>query len=102
MILVGVSSFLPPPTWNRENEHGWHVSHWASAAAIFMGWYVASTTPSLLPTNMARMVAGRSTTSESLAVCPKASPELPFRTCQADTANITSAPVTAEARSTCA
>ena len=38
MIWVGVSSFLPPPIWNSENEHGWQVSHWASAAEIFIGW----------------------------------------------------------------
>ena len=38
MIWVGVSSLLPPPIWNSENEHGWQVSHCASAAAIFIGW----------------------------------------------------------------
>ncbi len=37
MILVGESSWLYPPTWNTENEHGWQVSHCASAAAIFIG-----------------------------------------------------------------
>ena len=25
MIFVGVSSSLPPPIWNSENEHGWQV-----------------------------------------------------------------------------
>ena len=25
MIFVGVSSLLPPPIWNAENEHGWQV-----------------------------------------------------------------------------
>ena len=40
MIFVGVSSFLPPPIWNTENEHGWHVCHCASIAATFIGWYV--------------------------------------------------------------
>jgi hypothetical protein len=37
MILVGVSSRLPPPIWNTENEQGWQVSHCASDAAIFIG-----------------------------------------------------------------
>ena len=38
MILVGVSSWLYPPIWITENEHGWQVSQFASAAAIFIGW----------------------------------------------------------------
>ena len=38
MIWTGVWSLLPPPIWNSENEHGWHVVHCASAAAIFIGW----------------------------------------------------------------
>ena len=53
MILVGVSSFFPPPIWKAENEHGWQVSHCASVAAIFIGWYVVSITPSWLPTSSA-------------------------------------------------
>jgi hypothetical protein len=97
MILVSVSSLLPPPTWNNENEQGWHVVHWASAAAIFMGWYFPSTTPSSLPTNMARMMAGSRTTKETLAVVAKTSTELPLRTCHANTARIIKAPVTVEA-----
>ena len=100
MIWVGVSSLLPPPTWNSENEHGWQSVHWASAAAIFMGWYLASTTPSSLPTNMARMMAGSRTTSEILAVWPKAATDFCLRRCQADTASIMSAPVTVEASRT--
>ena len=64
MIWVGVWSLLPPPIWNSENEHGWQVVHCASAAAIFIGWYVASITPSSLPTSMARMIAGTSTISD--------------------------------------
>ena len=74
--------------------------HWASAAAIFIGWYLASMTPSSLPTNMASMMDGTSTTSETRAVRPNASTELPRRRCQAETASMTSAPVTAEASST--
>ena len=36
---VGVSSFCEkPPIWKSENEHGEQVSHWASVAAIFIGW----------------------------------------------------------------
>ena len=71
MIFVGVSSFLPPPIWNTENEHGWQVFHCASAAAIFIGWYLVSMTPSWLPTIMARRIAGSSTTSESLRRPPE-------------------------------
>jgi len=30
---------VPPPIWNRENEHfDSQVFHYASAAAIFIGW----------------------------------------------------------------
>ena len=32
------SSFVKPPIWKSENEHGWQVSHCASVAAIFIGW----------------------------------------------------------------
>ena len=52
MIFVGVSSLFPPPIWNSENEQGWQVSHCASDAAIFIGWYLSSVTPSSLPTIM--------------------------------------------------
>ena len=51
MISVGVWSLLPPPIWNSENEHGWQVVHCASAAAIFIGWYRPSITPSSSPTS---------------------------------------------------
>ena len=30
---------------HSENEHGWQVVHCASAAAIFIGWYLPSITP---------------------------------------------------------
>jgi hypothetical protein len=52
---------LPPPIWNSENEHGWQLVRWASAAAIFIGWYLASTTPSSLPVNMVAAMAGTGT-----------------------------------------
>ena len=68
MIFVGVGSLLPPPIWNAENEQGWHVVHWASAAAIFIGWYTVSITPSLLPTIRFMKIAGTSTTSATFAV----------------------------------
>ena len=64
MICDGVSSFLPPPIWNAENEHGWQFSHCASAAAIFIGWYLVSISPSLLPTNICSRIAGSSTITE--------------------------------------
>ena len=63
MISVGVWSLLPPPIWNSENEHGWQVVHCASAAAIFIGWYRPSITPSSSPTSMVNKIAGTSTIS---------------------------------------
>src|ERR1700745_3735279 len=51
MIWVGVWSFLPPPIWNAENEHGWQLSHCASAAAIFIGWVLVSVSPRFLAAN---------------------------------------------------
>ena len=39
MSKLGVwSSVVKPPIWKSENAHGWHVSHSASVAAIFIGW----------------------------------------------------------------
>src|SRR4051812_50080891 len=58
MIFVGSWSFLPPPIWNSEKEHGWHEVHCASAAAIFIGWNSPSVTPSSLPTSRLIIVAG--------------------------------------------
>ena len=56
--------------WMLTENGQWlgQVFHKASAAAIFMGWYVPSTTPSSLPTNMAIGVARRRTTKEMTAV----------------------------------
>ena len=68
MIFFGVSSYLPPSIWKAENEHGEHVSHCASAAAIFIGWYVVSMMPSLLPTMRFSRIAGTSTTRAVFAV----------------------------------
>ena len=87
MIFVGVSSLLPPPIWNSENEHGWQVSHCASAAAIFIGWYVVSITPSWLPTIMREERSpGSSTTSGEPRRAARRAPVLaPRRRCQAET-----------------
>ena len=102
MILVGVSSLLPPPIWNAENEQcDGQVFHSASAAAIFIGWYLPSTTPSSLPTNMFRKMAGMRTTREMIAVRRKASTALFRLRCQAETASMTRAPVTSDASTTC-
>ena len=100
MIWVGVWSLLPPPIWNIENEHGWQVVHCASAAAIFIGWYFVSMTPSSLPTSSASTVAGSRTTIESPAERRNASTLELRRRCQADTASMRSPPVTADASST--
>ena len=99
MILVGVGSSFPPPVWKAENGQ-WEgqVVHRASAAAIFIGWYLPSTTPSSLPTNMFTNTAGVSTASEMTAVRRKASTALFRLRCQAETASMTRDPVTREAR----
>ena len=102
MIFVGVSSFLPPPIWNRENEHGLHVFHCASAAAIFMGWYFASITPSSLPTNIASTIDGQQHDERQRGGLVEGLARRALGAdCQADTASITSEPVTSEARITC-
>ncbi len=98
---MGVSSRRPPPTWKTENEHGWHVVHCASAAAILTGWYLASTTPNSLPTNSASASVGITTTSDSVAERLNADTSIPLRRYHADTASITMHPVTTEARITC-
>src|ERR1700722_7532536 len=100
MIWVGVWSLLPPPIWNNENEQGWQVLHWASAAAIFIGWYLASITPSSSPTSMENKMGGTATISASGCDRVTASRSDPCRSCHADPASITVAPVTSEASST--
>jgi hypothetical protein len=92
---------LPPPIWNTENEHGWQVVHWPSAAAIFIGWYFVSLMPRRPPKNNANIAAGISTTMASLADRWNISVLVPRRRCQADTASMTAAPVTSEAARTC-
>lgn len=84
-----------------EKEHGWQVCHWASAPAIFIGWYLPSVTPSSLPTSMANSSAGTSSTSDNLADSRNTSGSAPLRSCQAETASMTIAPVTSEASRTC-
>ena len=101
MIRSGFWSLLPPPIWKAENEHGWHVFHWPSAAAIFIGWYLVSLIPSRPPKNITRAAAGSSTAIERVAVLRKASTCRLLRRCQAETASITRAPVTSEAMITC-
>ena len=101
-IWVGVSSLLPPSIWNSENgQCDGQVVHSASAAAIFIGWYLPSTTPSSLPMNMFKNTAGARTISEMVAVRRKAGTEFLRRRCQAETASMTMAPVTSEASTTC-
>ena len=90
-----------PPSCAAEKEQGEQVSHCASIAATFIGWYVVSMTPRWLPTPSARTDAGRSTASESFSECRKTSGVLPFLICQAQTAIMTRLPVTSDARTTC-
>ena len=99
-ICVGVWSLLPPPIWMSENEHGWQVVHCASAAAIFIGWYLASITPSSSPTSMASRMLGTSTIRARRAERPKTDLSPPRRSCQADTASMTAAPVVRAASTT--
>src|SRR5580658_8759711 len=102
MIWVGVSSLGPPPIWKAENAQcDGQVVHNASAAAIFMGWYLPSTTPSSLPMNMLRKMAGARTATEMMAVRRKAVTELWRLMCQAENASMMMAPVTSDARITC-
>ena len=69
MILVGVSSLLvQPPICAAENEQGAHVSHCASIAATFIGWYLVSITPRWLPTISTSIETGTITAIASLAV----------------------------------
>ena len=63
-----------------------------------MGWYLPSTTPSSLPMNMLTNTAGARTAREMMAVRRKASTALFLFRCQAETASMTMAPVTREAR----
>src|SRR5690606_14094707 len=100
MIFVGVWSLLPPPIWKSENEHGPHVFQLASAAAIFIGWYVVSTTPRWLPTMSVNSVAGMSTMTASFAERPNTSGLLRRRRCQADTPSMRAAAVTNDASRT--
>ena len=72
----------------------------ASAAAIFIGWYLPSTTPSSLPMNMLRKTAGVRTHNEMMAVRRKRATELFRLRCQAEKASMTMAPVTSEAKIT--
>ena len=102
MIWVGVSSLLPPPIWNSENEHGWQVVHCASAAAIFIGWYLPSITPSSSPTSSVNSIAGTSTISAIRADRANTSRSPPCRSCHADTASMIMAPVTSETNTTLA
>ena len=96
MISVGVWSLFPPPIWNSENEHGWQVVHCASAAAIFIGWYRPSITPSSSPTSMVNKIAGTRTISASRADRVNTSRSPPCRSCHAETASMTTAPVISE------
>src|SRR5580700_12124511 len=101
MIWVGVSSLGPPPIWKAENAQcDGQVFHSASAAAIFIGWYLPSTTPSSLPMNMLTKTAGARTATEMMAVRRKAATEFLRLRCQAENASMMMAPVTNDARIT--
>ena len=101
MTCVGVWSWFPPPIWKAENEHGWRVPHCASAAEIFMGWYLASMTPRWLPTIRMSRATGTKTAMGQLCRAGEcldraAPPPVPC----GNQASMTSAPVRSEARTT--
>jgi hypothetical protein len=100
MISVGVLSLLPPPIWNAENEHGLQLVHCASAAAIFIGWYWPSITPSSSPTSKVNSMAGTRTMSASRADRVNTSRSPPCRSCHAETASMMTAPVTSDTKMT--
>src|SRR3954451_5676873 len=100
MTFVGFLSRLPPTTWNAEHEQCWQAYHCAPAAATFIGWYFASTTPSSLPTSITNSIVGSRTTSDSRAERLNTSVSEPRRRCQAETASTTAAAVATEASST--
>ena len=76
--------------------------HCASVAAIFIGWYLASITPSSSPTSIVNRIAGTRTIRASRADRVNTSRSPPRRSCQAETASMTAAPVTSDASRTLA
>ena len=91
MIFVGVSSSLPPPIWNAENEHGWQVCplrlrrRRSSSAGTS-----PRSCPSWLPTPELQQDGGSSTTRRRASPSGgTASTSLLRRRCHADTASIT-------------
>src|SRR6187551_737047 len=83
------SSSVKPPIWKSENEHGWHVSHCASEAAIFMLWALVTASPKRLPTISWRNVIGTATISASFTDLRKRSTLRPRRRCQQLTPSMT-------------
>ncbi len=68
MLKLGVSSLcVKPPIWNSENEQGWHVSHCASEAEIFIGCSSVTRIPKWLPNQRLKTETGTSTISASFA-----------------------------------
>src|ERR1019366_7965261 len=76
--------------------------HCASGAAIFIGWYLPSITPSSSPTSMVNRIAGTRTIRASRADLVNTPRSPPCLSCHAETASITAAPVTSDASTTLA
>src|SRR6476659_1947890 len=99
---LGVGSLaVKPPIWKSENEHGWHVSHCASEAAIFMLCALVTASPKRLPTTSWSIVTGTATISASLAAFLKVVTSRPRRKCQQQTPSTTIEPKISPASIVC-
>src|SRR6187551_3094646 len=76
------SSFVKPPIWKAEKPQGWHVSHCASEAAIFMLCALVTAAPKRLPTTSCSSVTGTATISATIAALRKTSTRCLRRKCQ--------------------
>ena len=101
MICDGVLSLLPPPIWNAENEHGWQFSHCASAAAIFDRLVFGLDLAELVADEHLQQDRRQQHDHRHPRAWRKASTSRSLRSYHAETASITSEPVTSEARITC-
>jgi hypothetical protein len=91
---------VKPPIWKSENEHGAHVSHYASVAAIFIGWACVVSMPKWLPYQRLKVETGTRTISASLAARMKSSTLRPRSRCQQATPRTTDEPTVRPANRT--
>ena len=102
-----ISRFVAPglaeksPVANTEKAAGPSVSNSASAAATFIGWRSTRSRIRPSPTKNAPTRPTHSSVSASLSPEPNMAVSPPLRSCHAQTASATSAPVIIAANSTC-